>query len=164
MRRDRGDEHLGTLLHLPPDVMTRIPSPLMAAITPDAPVVGQGAGGTVLVMLSGADAGNEIMRLEYAGRATLLETDPAPEKLLGVQCRSCERRSLRRAARPQHDGDPVYTSECADCGHLMTPLEYKQWTAMNARYWRLRVTPAQLAAKASISEDAAARLMAAVVA
>ena len=60
-------EHLGTLLHLPPDVMTRIPSPLMAAITPDAPVVGQGAGGTVLVMLSGADAGNEVMRLEYAG-------------------------------------------------------------------------------------------------
>ena len=157
-------EHLDALLLLPPDVMIRIPSPLMAAITPDARVVGQGAGGTVLVLLSGADAGNEIMRLEYAGRATLLETDPAPEKLLGVACRSCERRSLRRAPRPQHEDDPAYASECSDCGHLMTPLEFKQWTAMNARYWHERVTPAQLAAKADMTEPAAARLLAAVVA
>jgi hypothetical protein len=153
--------YLDDLLALPPGPVTRPWPSLLAVVVPDAIVLGA-AGDTATLGLCGADAGNEVMRLEYAGRAVLGETDPAPEVLHGVTCRSCERRSLRRAAPPQHDGDPAYASECTRCGHLMTAGEYRQWTSMNARYWRERVTPAQLAARAGTPVRDAARLLNAV--
>ena len=146
--------------------MTRYASPLLERVLPEALVVGR-HGDELLIEPDGADAGNEVLRLEYVGRAVLAETDPAAEKLLGVPCRSCTdsapsgARTLRRAAPPQHEGDPVYVSECSVCGHLMTPDEFRQWVRMNARYWKARVTPAQLAARARVTELEAERLLAA---
>ena len=158
--------HLEAWLALPRAPLTRTATPLLEVLMPRALVVGR-HGDELLIEASGADAGNEMLRLEYVGRACLAETEPQAEKLLGVACRSCAdavsgARTLRRAAPPQHEGDPVYASECAVCGHLMTPAEFRQWTQMNAQYWKARVTPAQLAARAGTTERDAERILSAV--
>jgi hypothetical protein len=154
--------HLRDLLALPPGPVTRPWPSLLAVVVPDAIVLGV-TGSEAVLELRGADAGNEVMRLEYAGRAVLGETDPAAERLLGVECRrACPGRALYRPPPPQHDGDPEYASECSSCGDLMSVAEYRQWTQRNARYWRERVTPAQLAARAGTPVRDAARLLNAV--
>lgn len=135
--------HLDALLALEPGPVMRPPSPLLVAL-PDATVTGIARGGLCLA-LSGADAGNELMRLDYLGRAALLETDPAPVRLLGVPCRSCDRRTLRRADPPQHDGDPEWHSVCVACRDLMDAEEYRVWVNLSAAYHEERVTPAQRA-------------------
>ena len=102
-------------------------------------------GGTVVASAGGADAGNEIMRLDYLGRAALGETNPLPERLLGVQCPECSRHTLRRAAPPQHDGDPEFFATCTDCRALLTDEEYRQWATRLVRFYSHRITPAVLA-------------------
>lgn len=99
----------------------------------------------VLLTASGADAGNELMRLDYLARAALLETNPDTDKLLGVGCEACGHRSLRRAAPPQHDGDPFFYAACDDCGNLMTDEEFKAWTGFLVRFYARSITPAMLA-------------------
>jgi hypothetical protein len=136
--------HLDALLALEPGPLMRPSSPLLAAV-PGGVVTGR-ARGSLCLLLSGADAGNEILRLDYLGRAALLETEPGPERLLGVPCRMCDLRSLRRARPPQHDGDPRWHSECMTCGDLMGEDDYRVWVRRNASYWSERVTPAQAAA------------------
>jgi hypothetical protein len=135
------------LIGLAPGPMMRPQTSWLSSVVPDAVVHGAWRDG-LLLGLSGADAGNEILRLDYLGRSALLETIPAPERLLGVPCRSCpgEPRSLRRAAPPQHDGDPEWYSECMICRDLMSPEEYGVWVKRNAAYYVTRVTPAQVAA------------------
>lgn len=138
--------HLDALLALEPGPVMRPASPLLAAL-PDAAVTGI-ARGSLCLVLSGADAGNELMRLDYLGRAALLETEPGPERLLGVPCRSCDLRMLRRAQPPQHDGDPEWHSQCAVCRDLMDEAEYMAWVKANAAYYgeRQRVVLAAPAA------------------
>jgi hypothetical protein len=128
--------HLDALLALEPGPVMRPPSALLAAL-PDATVTGI-ARGSLCLSLSGADAGNELMHLDYLGRAALLETVPGPERLLGVPCRSCDLRSLRRAQPPQHEGDPEWHSECSACGDLMGETEYSLWVKRNAAYYGTR--------------------------
>jgi hypothetical protein len=137
--------HLDALLALAPEPMTRPRVSWLSSVMPDAVVTG-GWRDCLTVCLGGADAGNELLRLEYLGRAALLETEPAPVRLLGVPCRGCERRTLRRAGPPQHDGDPEWYSECAWCRDLLDGPEYEAWVKANAAYYNSRVTPAQAAA------------------
>lgn len=132
-------ERIPALLGLEDAVMLR-PSASPAARLAYAAQILNVNGETALVMAGGQCAGNEILRLEWLGRAALLETPAPAEKLLGVACRECERRALRRAAPPQHDGDPEYESECLYCGDLLAPDEYKEWTALQAAYQRNTAT------------------------
>ena len=137
--------HLDALLALEPEPMVRPRVSWLSSVVPDAAV--QGAWRDCLsVVLGGAEAGNEVLRLDYLGRASLLETEPAPVRLLGVPCRSCDRRTLRRAAPPQHEGDPEWHSECFMCRDLLSYEEYAQWVKRNAAYYVTHVTPAQAAA------------------
>lgn len=136
--------HLDTLLGLEHGPVTRPASSCLSVIVPDAEVAGAWSD-TVMLMLSGADAGNEIMRLDYLARSALLETEPAPVRLLGVPCRGCGKAALQRAAPAQHDGDPEFYSVCVLCGDALDDAEYKRWVGMNAKYVETR-TPAQLAA------------------
>jgi hypothetical protein len=93
---------------------------------------------TVMTSRSGTDAGLEVLHLHYWCRTVLCETPARPEELLGVECKECSLRTLRRADPPWHDGDPVYYSECADCGALMDEDEYRTWTGQLAAYERAR--------------------------
>lgn len=97
---------------------------------------------------SAATAGNEIMRLEHAGRAVLLETPAKAEDLLGVPCRATcyPKRTLIRADPAQHDGDPEFWSHCPGCGDYMTAEEYKEWVKLNHAHYKARTTPALSAA------------------
>jgi hypothetical protein len=137
--------HLDALLSLEPEPMTRPRVSWLSSVIPAA-VVSGGWRDCLTVCLGGADAGNELLRLDFLGRAALLETEPAPLRLLGVPCRGCERRTLRRAAPPQHDGDPEWYSQCAWCRDVMDAAEYEAWVKANAAYYEQRVTPAQVAA------------------
>jgi len=94
------------------------------------------AGERAIVLLNGADAGNEILWMEWLGRAVLMETPPQIERLLGVPCRGCELRTLRRADPPLHDGDPVYWSVCMQCRDLMLRDDYDEWVTRNAAFYR----------------------------
>jgi hypothetical protein len=136
---------LDALLALGAEEMSRPRVSWLSSVIPDAIVTG-GWRDILQVTLGGADAGNEILRLDYLGRAALLETEPSPERLLGVPCRSCDRRTLRRAAPPQHEGDPEWHSECIMCRDLMDYAEYTAWCKSNAAFYSARVTPAQEAA------------------
>jgi hypothetical protein len=140
--------HLDVMLALEPGEMTRPAS--SAPLCPDATVTGSHRD-SVTVLLSGADAGNEILRLDYMGRSALLETDPAPVRFLGVPCRECDRRQLRRHPPPQHDGDPEWWSVCQLCGDLMTFADYRVWTKRNADFYVARVSPAQVAARLAVA-------------
>jgi hypothetical protein len=137
--------HLDALLGLQPGEMMRPQVSWLWGVIPDAVVRGAWRD-SVLVVLDGRNAGTELLRLDYLGRAALLETEPGPERLLGVPCRGCDRRTLRRAAPPQHEGDTEWYSECASCRDLMDCGEYAAWVRANAAYYVTRVTPAQVAA------------------
>jgi hypothetical protein len=137
--------HLDALLGLQPGEMMRPRVSWLSGVVPDATVHGAWRD-SVLLMLGGRDAGSEILRLDYLGRAALLETEPGPERLLGVPCRGCDRRTLRRAAPPQHEGDTEWFSECTVCRDLLAYDEYAAWVKRNAAFYVTRVTPAQIAA------------------
>lgn len=137
--------HLDVLLGLGRDVMCRAWASWLPSVLPEAVIAG-GRSGVVMVPMDGADAGNEVLKLDYLGRAALLETEPGPERLLGVPCRMCDRRTLRRASPPQHEGDREFWSDCMLCHDLLTEPEYRAWVRSNAAYWVTRVTPAQVAA------------------
>lgn len=137
--------HLDALLALEAGPMMRPRLSWLSSVVPDA-TVGGAWRDSVLLDLSGAEAGNEVLRLDYLGRAALLETEPAPVRLLGVPCRGCDRRTLRRAQPPQHDGDPEFYSECWMCRDLLSEDEYRAWCKRNAAFYVTRVTPAQVAA------------------
>ena len=94
------------------------------------------AGERAVVLLTGADAGNEILWMEWLGRAVLMETPPKIERLLGVPCRQCELRTLRRADPPLHDGDPVFWSVCMQCRDLLSREDYDDWIKRNAAFYR----------------------------
>lgn len=139
------EPRIDALLALGAGEMMRPRVSWLSSVMPDAVVTGAWRD-SLRVRLCGADAGNEIMRLDYLGRAALLETEPAPERLLGVPCRGCDRRTLRRAAPPQHEGDPEWYSECFMCRDLLSADEYAAWVKSNAAFYVTRVTPAQVAA------------------
>ena len=138
-------EHLDALIALEPEPMIRPRVSWLSSVVPDAAVLGSWRD-CLTVALGGAEAGNEILRLDYLGRAALLETEPAPVRLLGVPCRGCDRRTLRRAQPPQHDGDPEWYSECWMCRDLLSLEDYNQWVKRNPAFYVTRVTPAQVAA------------------
>lgn len=94
---------------------------------------------------SGAEAGLEVLALGYLWRSVLGLTPAPRDDILGVDCESCGRRSLRRALPPLHDDDPSYFAECAECGYLLTDKEFAEWTDRLVRFYRRRVTPAMLA-------------------
>jgi hypothetical protein len=107
---------------------------------------------------SAAAAGNEIMRLEYAGRSVLLETPPREEKLLGIPCRSDRcypRRTLVRALPPQHDGDPEFWSACTECLDTMTAEDYADWVKLNHSYHKARRLADVVAAPGELASVAA---------
>ena len=143
--------HLTTLLGLERDVMLRPCSP---AVTRFAQVLSNGAD-TALVLASGAEAGNELLQLDYLGRAALGETNPDLDRLLGIQCPGCGHLSLRRAEPPQHDGDTVYFARCGDCQHLLTSPEYDWWLRRLTGFYRHRITPAIAASAGYRSVEAA---------
>lgn len=136
--------HLDTLLGLEPAEYCRPASSPAARVVYAADVIRE-TDGDLDVVADGGSAGNEFLRLDWLARAVLLETPAPAERLIGVLCRNCERPALRRAAPPQHDGDPEYYSACLICGDYLTPGEYGEWTARLAAFYRDRVTPAQTA-------------------
>lgn len=133
--------HLDALLALAPEAMLR---PCASPVTRTARVLSNG-GDTALVEAGGADAGLEVLRLDYLARSAMLETRPSPERLLGVPCANCERRALQRAMPAQHDGDPDWYSACSFCGDLMDEPDYRQHCRRYAAFYRDRMTPAMVA-------------------
>ena len=103
-------------------------------VTRDAGMAG------IVACLDGADAGAEILALEYLARSVLGETRPQPEKMIGVACRAddCGWRTLVRAELPSREDEPVWWSRCTRCGDRMTETEYREWTALCAAYERHR--------------------------
>ena len=131
--------HLDRLLALPPEPMARsfplardgsvimprgeVPEDVPGFIRPIAGYA------DVTLVLSGADAGLEILALHHRGRSLLGQTRRPPVKLDGVPCKQCDLKELAQPAdRPQ------YKSECASCGHLMTPQEYASWAGQYKAY------------------------------
>jgi hypothetical protein len=86
--------------------------------------------------LDGADAGMEVFTLRYLCRAVLGETKARPDELFGVPCRreECDKLALRRAELPSDPAAPVWWSECAACGDMLTEEEYADWTRRYARW------------------------------
>lgn len=125
------------LLQLPPETMWRAVT-LRAAADPPAGAVTRlhkhAGWAEMLTDLSGADAGLELLDLEHKCRATLGQTLPPPVALDGVPCRRCELLGLEVAPEPQ------YRSVCADCGDLLTPEEYREWTRRYSVWARGQVT------------------------
>lgn len=128
-------ERVDALLALEPEAMARPDVPWLPSVLPADAVVAGAWADCLHVELGGGAAGNELLRLDYLGRAVLLETDAPTVRLLGVPCRACDRRALRRAAPPQHDGDPEWWSVCALCRDLMSAEEYAQWVKLAAAYY-----------------------------
>jgi hypothetical protein len=125
--------HFDRLLVLPSAPMRRIRSMRSAAELPEGTLgLVHPAGGyaEVILDLSGADAGLEILSIHYRARSALRQTSPPPEKLDGIYCRRCEQISLYRAAPPSSPEGPEYYSECDNCGQLMTREEYIRWVRL----------------------------------
>jgi hypothetical protein len=124
--------HLNALLALAPEPMMRVMTPREAeewADDPDVFTVVRGSGEAhVLRPMSGADAGNEILDLQYRARRILHETKAAPESFDGVPCRACEDIALERAEPPSDPKTPAMKSRCASCGDTMDDSEYKDWS------------------------------------
>jgi hypothetical protein len=103
----------------------------------------------IVAVLDGADAGTEILALQYLARAVLGETRQRPEELSGVPCRDpeggCGWRALVRAELPSREDEPAWWSACTRCGDKMTETEYREWVALCAAYERHRArTPEEL--------------------
>jgi ribosomal protein S27AE len=96
----------------------------------------------LFIRKDGAAAGLEILHLHYWDRAVLRETPARPEELIGVECRACSLRALRRAEPAWFTGDPDYYSECAECGDLMAEDDYRLWCGQLAAYERARAAAA----------------------
>lgn len=125
--------HLDALLSLPAEPMARIMTPAAAAELTDGGVVRHGDA-HVLLPLSGADAGLEILSLHYRARKVLGETRSAPETFDGIPCRSCEDMALERAEPPSDPSAPAMHSRCASCGHTMDRQTYCEWAAWSAEW------------------------------
>lgn len=143
--------HLSVLLALQPEPVARDMDLMEARRIEDGKLwawlldgtlhVAKDAGmAAIVAQLGGADAGTEILALEYLGRSVLGETRPRPEKLIGVPCRAddCGWRALVRAELPERDGEPAWWSSCTRCGDRMAEGEYRDWTALCAAYERHR--------------------------
>jgi hypothetical protein len=129
--------HFDRLLVLPPAPMRRIRSMRSAAELPEGTLgLVHPAGGyaEVILDLSGADAGLELISLHYRCRSALRQTSAPPEKLDGIPCRRCDMLSLERAAPPRAPDAPEYWSECAQCGQLMSREEYVNWVKLYAAW------------------------------
>jgi hypothetical protein len=106
----------------------------------DAEIVRVGADFIGLfIQRDGAAAGLEILHLHYWDRAVLRETPARPEELIGVECRACSLRALRRAEPAWFTGDPGYYSQCAECGDLMSEDDYHMWVGQLHAYERARL-------------------------
>ena len=112
----------------------------LASLPEDAPGVVHSVFAEIVLDLSGADAGMEIINLRHLARALLGETRAKPEELVGVPCRAdgCGWRAVYRAELPSHEDEPAWWTECARCGDKMTEAEYREWTALCAAYERNR--------------------------
>jgi hypothetical protein len=125
------------------ETVTQAPGPVPADLAEelaDAEIVRVGPDFiAAMAELDGAAAGLAILHLHYWDRAVLLETPARPEELLGVDCRACSLRALRRAEPAWYSGDPDYYSECAECGDLMTENDYRLWVGQLHAYQRARL-------------------------
>jgi hypothetical protein len=121
--------HLDRLLELPADAMSR------AYSLHDLGKIPEGCHGRtnriggyaeVTVELSGADAGSEIMALQYRSRSVLGETRMVER--LDVPCPdpSCDLLMLERVQ------GSAYEAECRACGRLLNTAEYRAWTRLYA--------------------------------
>ena len=121
--------HLDRLLALPADAMSRTYSLY------DLEKIPEGAYGRsnriagyadVTVELSGADAGEEILRLAYRARAFLGET--RMRERLDAPCPdpACDGFTMERVQGSE------YAAECHACGRLMTGAEWQQWVKLYA--------------------------------
>lgn len=122
-------EHLDTLLQLPPDAMSRS-FPLH-----DLDRIPEGAYGRtnriggyaeVTVDLSGADAGEEILRLKQRARSALGETRMVEPLLVPCPTETCDMFTLVRV----HGSE--YAAECRNCQRLLSDIEYANWTKLYA--------------------------------
>jgi hypothetical protein len=94
----------------------------------------------VAVELSGADAGEDILRLHHRARAFLGETRMCER--LDVPCPGCDLLMLERRQGSE------YAAECRECGRLLTTPELHQWARLFAAHLVAVgvATPAHLAA------------------
>lgn len=96
----------------------------------------------IIAELDGADAGTEVLTLQYLARSVLGETRQRPEELQGVPCRDpdggCGWRTLVRAELPSREEEPAWWSVCTRCGDKMTEPAYREWVALCAAYERHR--------------------------
>lgn len=127
--------HLGPLLALSAEPMARVLSPLAADGWEDETGVVRGDGmAHMLLPLSGADAGLEILTLHYRARAILGETKAQPERFDGIPCRWCEAMGLERAEPPSDPEAKAMHSRCPSCGDLMDREEFDSWADRYARW------------------------------
>ena len=121
--------HLDRLLELPADAMSRSYS------LHDLGKIPEGCHGRthhiagyaeVTVELSGADAGGEILALQYRSRSVLGETRMVER--LDVPCPdpSCDLLMLERVQ------GSAYEAECRACGRLLNTAEYRSWSRLYA--------------------------------
>lgn len=125
--------HLDALLALPAEYMPRVMTPLAAGELTDGGVVRHGDA-HVLLPLSGADAGLEILSLHYRARKVLGETRAAAETFDGVPCRSCEDMALERADPPSNPHLAAMHSRCASCEDTMDRETFTEWSAWYAAW------------------------------
>lgn len=128
--------HLDVMLALPPGPMHRVMHPTHAGEewhTADGIVRPDGQA-HMLLPLSGADAGNEILRLHYRARRILGETRAAPESFDGIPCRNCEDMALERAEPPSDPAQPAMHSRCATCRHTMDRKTFTEWAKWYAAW------------------------------
>lgn len=120
--------HLGPLLALAAEPMARVMPPAAAEAWEDeVGMVRADAMAHMLIPLSGADAGMEILTLHQRSRRILGETRAQPERFDGVPCRECEAMGLERAEPPSDPDKPAMHSRCPQCGDTMDRGEYLDW-------------------------------------
>jgi hypothetical protein len=90
----------------------------------------------VTVPRSGADAGNEILALQWQARKILGETKGRPESFDGIPCRSCEAMTLERAEPPSDPSLPANHSRCPECRDEMDRETFAQWADTYASWAR----------------------------
>jgi hypothetical protein len=88
---------------------------------------------SVNVDLDGAAFGREIFWLSWMTRRLLGETIPPPERLDGIPCKGCDLLTLIVCP------EPVYRSECTECGDLLTRPEYTDWVKLYSAWARRQV-------------------------
>lgn len=136
--------HLDRLLALPADAMSRSFSLYDLAKIPEG-AYGRSnriAGyAEVTVDLSGADAGEEILRLSHRARSFLGET--RMRERLDVPCPdpACDLLMLERVQGSD------YAAECGACGRLLTENEYGSWV----RLYAATITTAELDARKTVA-------------